>query len=321
MKHFILNLLLLACLPPAVSACGSGGNTEGREGKEVAPPDGDDGAGGFDLAKGKNGSAPTIRLSSGYDMPVVGLGTYSLLGDECVDAVVSAIQHGFRKFDTAYMYHNEESVGEGIRRSGVPRGEIFVATKLYPNQYGNAQEAIEMALEKLNVGYIDLMLLHHPGANDVAAYKAMERAVAAGKIRSIGLSNYYIREIDAFLPQIDIKPVLVQNEMHPYYQDTEVVCHMHDLGIVVEAWYPLGGRGHTAALFGDPVIAQIAREHGKSPVQVILRWNLQRGVVVIPGTSNPDHHRENISVFDFELTDAQMERINALNRNEKHDWY
>lgn len=278
-------------------------------------------SGQFDLSKGENGKAPTIRLSSGYDMPIVGLGTYSLTGQVCVNSVVSAIQNGFRKFDTAYMYRNEEEVGEGIRQSGVPREEIFVATKLYPNQFADAENAIEMALQKLDIGYIDLMLLHHPGANDVAAYKAMERAVAAGKIRSIGLSNYYIREMSAFLPQVTIKPVLVQNEIHPYYQDTEVINYMHQQGIVVEAWYPLGGRGHTAALFADPVIAGIAEAHGKSPAQVILRWDLQRGVVVIPGSSNPAHQLENISIFDFELSAEEMNRINALNRDEKHDWY
>lgn len=277
--------------------------------------------GQFDLSKGENGKAPTIRLSSGYDMPIVGLGTYSLTGDVCINSVVSAIKNGFRKFDTAYMYHNEEEVGKGIRQSGVPREEIFVATKLYPNQFADAENAIELALQKLDIGYIDLMLLHHPGSNDVAAYKAMERAVAAGKIRSIGLSNYYIKEMSAFLPQVSIKPVLVQNEIHPYYQDTDVINHMHRQGIVVEAWYPLGGRGHTAALFADPVIAGIAKAHGKSPAQVILRWDLQRGVVVIPGSSNPAHQLENISIFDFELTADEMNRIAALNRNEKHDWY
>lgn len=280
-----------------------------------------DNPGGFDLSKGENCKAPTIKLSSGYEMPIVGLGTYSLTGNVCVNSVVSAIKNGFRKFDTAYMYHNEEEVGKGIRQSGVPREEIFVATKLYPNQFADAENAIDMALRKLDIGYIDLMLLHHPGANDVAAYKAMERAVAAGKIRSIGLSNYYIKEMSAFLPQVSIKPVLVQNEIHPYYQDTDVINYMHKQGIVVEAWYPLGGRGHTAALFADPVIAGIAKAHGKSPAQVILRWDLQRGVVIIPGSSNPAHQLENISIFDFELTADEMNRIAALNRNEKHDWY
>jgi len=155
----------------------------------------------------------------------------------------------------------------------------------------------------------------------VKAYKAMERYVREGKIRSIGVSCYYINEIDDFIRQVDIKPVLVQNEVHPYYQDTDVVPHIQNLGIVVEAWYPLGGRGHQKELLNDSVLTEIAKRHGKSVAQVILRWDLQRGVVVIPGSSNPDHMKENISIFDFELTEDEMTAIAALNRNEKHDWY
>lgn len=275
----------------------------------------------FDLSKGTNGNAPTIKLSSGYDMPIVGLGTYSLHGATCINSVKTAIAVGFRKFDTASIYGNEEEVGQGVRESGVPREEIFVATKLYPNQYSNPEAAIEECLRKLDIGYIDLMLLHHPSTNDVKAYKAMEKYVAAGKIRSIGVSCYYVKEIDEFLPKVNIKPVLVQNEVHPYYQDTEVVEHLHALGIVVEAWYPLSGRGHQKELLSDPVLSKIAARHSKSVAQVILRWDLQRGVVIIPGSSNPDHIKENISIFDFSLTDDEMAQIAALNRNEKHDWY
>lgn len=275
----------------------------------------------FNLAAGVNGKAPTVRLSSGYGMPVLGLGTYSLLGNVCVNSVKAALACGFRKFDSASVYGNEEEVGQGVRESGVPREEIFVATKLYPNQYAHAEEAIEECLRKLDIGYIDLMLLHHPGANDVAAYQAMERAVASGKIRSLGLSNYYVKEMSDFLPKVTIKPVLVQNEIHPYYQENDVIPYMHKQGIVVEAWYPFGGRGHMAAMFADETISRIAKVHGKSSAQIILRWDLQKGVVVIPGSSNPDHMKENISVFDFELTDEEMAQINALDRNEKHDWY
>ena len=281
----------------------------------------DTNAGVFDLSKGTNGNAPTVKLSSGYDMPILGLGTYSLHGNVCVNSVKSAIAVGFRKIDTAHIYGNEEEVGQGVRKSGVPREDIFVATKLYPNQYSNPEAAIEECLRKLDIGYIDLMLLHHPGTDDVKAYKAMEEYVAAGKIRSIGVSCYYVKEIDEFLPKVNIKPVLVQNEVHPYYQDTEVVRHLHDLGIVVEAWYPLGGRGHQAELLNDPVLTRIAANHNKSVAQVIFRWDLQRGVVVIPGSSNPDHIKENISIFDFSLSDEEMEQIAAINRNEKHDWY
>lgn len=275
----------------------------------------------FNLAAGVNGKAPTVRLSSGYDMPILGLGTYSLHGDVCKNSVKAALASGFRKFDTASVYGNEEEIGEAIRESDIPREEIFVTTKLYPNQFADAEAAIEECLEKLNIGYIDLMLLHHPGTNDVAAYKAMERAVAQGKIRSLGLSNYYVEEMSEFLPQVSIKPVLVQNEIHPYYQENDVIPYMHGQGIVVEAWYPFGGRGHTSEMFADETISRIARAHGKSSAQVILRWDLQKGVVVIPGSSDPDHIRENISVFDFELTNEEMAAINALDRGEKHDWY
>ncbi len=291
------------------------------EGLNLPKTENKDNSGAFNLSAGKNGFAPTVRLSSGYDMPIVGLGTYSLTGDVCVNSVKSAIAAGFRKIDTAHMYGNEAEVGKGVRESGVPREEIFVATKIYPNQFSNPEAAIEECLRKLDIGYVDLMLLHHPGANDVKAYKAMEKYVAEGKIRSIGVSCYYVDEINKFLPQVNIKPVLVQNEVHPYYQDTDVVNNLHDLGIVVEAWYPLGGRGHQKELLSDPVLSRIASKHNKSVAQVILRWDLQRGVVVIPGSSNPAHMKENISIFDFELSAEEMAEIAAINRNEKHDWY
>lgn len=275
----------------------------------------------FDLLKGENGKAPTITLNSGYEMPIIGLGTYSLLGETCITSVKSALELGYRKIDTAYMYNNEEEIGKAIKESNVPREEIFIATKLYPNQYSNAREAIEMAFEKLDVEYIDLMLLHHPGNNDVEAYKIMEEYVREGKIRSIGLSNYYIEEMEEFLPQVTITPALVQNEIHPYYQESEVIEYMHNKGIAIEGWYPLGGRGHQTELLNDETLVKIAEKHNVSVAQVILRWDLQKGVIVIPGSSNPAHQLENISLFDFELTDEDMETINSLNRNEKHDWY
>lgn len=263
----------------------------------------------------------TVDLNSGYTMPIVGLGTYNLFDDECINSVRTALQNGYRLIDTAFMYHNEERVGEAIRTSGVNREEVFITTKLYPNQYGNAEQAIQEALKKLNVEYIDLLLLHHPGEYDVEAYKAMEKAVQEGNVRSIGLSNWYMEELETFLPQITIMPALVQNETHPYYQEQEVIDYIQNKGIVVEGWYPLGGRGHQAELLGDTVIKEIAEKHNKSVAQVILRWNLQKDVVIIPGSSNPEHMKENIDIFDFELTEDEMNRINALERHEKHDWY
>lgn len=276
---------------------------------------------GIDLSGGRNGKAPVVKLASGYDLPVVGLGTYALRGNTCVNAVRTALESGYRLIDTASFYGNEREVGEGVRASGVPREEIVVQTKLYPNQYSHAARAIEECLSKLDLDYIDILLLHHPASNDVRAYRAIEQAIRDGKVRSAGISCYYIRELDAFLPQVDLKPVLVQNEVHPYYQDTPVVRHIQEADIPVQAWYPLGGRGFNRELMTDPVLRDIAAAHGKSLVQVILRWDLQRGVTVIPGSSDPEHIRENISVFDFELSENEMGKIAALNRNEKHDWY
>ena len=276
----------------------------------------------FDLNSGENGHAPTVTLNSGYEMPILGLGTYSLTGETCKASVKAALDAGVRLIDTAHMYGNEREIGEAIRESNVPREEIFVITKIYPGeQYSHPEEAIQESLDKLNIGYIDMMLLHHPGANDVKAYKAMEKAVADGKIRSLGLSNWYIEEIDDFISQVDIRPALVQNEIHPYYQEQAVVPYMHGLGIVMQAWYPFGGRGHTGELLSDETIVKIAEAHNVTAAQVILRWHLQRGVVAIPGSSNPAHILENISVFGFSLSNEEMNEIAALDRDEKHDWY
>lgn len=263
----------------------------------------------------------TVMLNSGYEMPIMGLGTYSLSDEESYNSVMALLEAGGRLIDTAYMYHNEASVGRAVRESGIPREEIFVITKLYPSQFGNPKAAIEDAIEKMDIGYIDMMLLHHPGEGDVEAYLAMEKAVSEGKIRSIGLSNWYIEELEEFLPQVNITPALVQNEIHPYYQENDVIPYIQNLGIVVQGWYPFGGRGYTRELLGNEVISAIAKAHGATSAKVILRWNLQKGVVVIPGSSNPEHIRENLDLFGFELTEDEMNRINALDRNEKHDWY
>ena len=316
----LYNLMRAVLLVIMLSACGKQTETDSSadKGMEQQPQGGDNAVTG-DISF--NFETKTVLLNSGYEMPIYGIGTYSLTGDTCVVSVTAALNSGVRLIDTAYMYYNEESVGEAVRNSGIPREEIFVITKLYPNQFSNPEAAIEEALAKLDIEYIDMMLLHHPGTGDVEAYLAMEKAVEDGKIRSLGLSNWYVEELEDFLPQINIMPALVQNEIHPYYQENDVIPYIHSLGIVVQGWYPLGGRGYTAELLGDEVISEIAAAHGKSSAQVILRWNLQKGVVVIPGSSNPEHIQENTELFDFELTEEEMERINTLDRGEKHDWY
>ena len=280
----------------------------------------------FDLESGENGRAPAVTLNSGYKMPILGLGTYSLHGDTCKNSVRAALESGVRLIDTASAYGNEEEIGEAIREAIddgiVEREELFVITKIYPgSEMANPERSIQACLDRLNIGYVDMMLLHHPDTNEVKAYKAMEKFVAGGQIRSLGLSNWYIEEIDGFIAQVDIMPALVQNEIHIYYQEQDVVPYMHNLGIVMQAWYPFGGRGHTSEILNDPTIVEIAEAHDHTAAQVILRWHLQRGVVAIPGSSDPEHIRENISVFDFFLTEEEMTRIAALDRGEKHDWY
>lgn len=273
-----------------------------------------------------NFETKSVTLNSGYEMPINGLGTYSLHGETCVNSVKSALSSGVRLIDTASAYGNEEEVGQAVREAmeelGLQREDIFVITKIYPgSEMANPEQSIQACLDRLDLGYVDMMLLHHPDRNDVKAYQVMEKFVEEGKIRSLGLSNWYVKELEEFLPQVSITPALVQNEIHPYYQENEVIPYIQDLGIVVQGWYPLGGRGHTGELLGDEVISGIAKAHGVSSAQVILRWNLQKGVVVIPGSSNPDHIKENTELYDFVLTDEEMEQINALDRNEKHDWY
>lgn len=273
-----------------------------------------------------NFETKSVTLNSGYEMPINGLGPYSLHGETCVNSVKSALASGVRLIDTASAYGNEEEVGQAVREAmeelGLKREDIFVITKIYPgSEMANPEQSIQACLDRLDLGYVDMMLLHHPDRNDVKAYQAMEKFVEDGKIRSLGLSNWYVKELEEFLPQVSITPALVQNEIHPYYQENDVIPYIQDLGIVVQGWYPLGGRGHTGELLGDEVISGIAKAHGVSSAQVILRWNLQKGVVVIPGSSNPDHIKENTELYDFALTDEEMARINALDRNEKHDWY
>ena len=314
LASFVAFFIILVCL----SAYPAAGLAD-EEGSMMSQVNAEKTVGAFDF------ESKTVLLNSGYTMPIMGLGTYALDHDTCVNSVMSLLESGGRLIDTAYMYGNEEAVGEGVRKGmeeyGIPREDIFVITKIYPNQFNDPEAAIDMALEKLDIGYIDMMLLHHPGTNDVMAYQAMEQYVEEGKIHSLGLSNWYVEELTEFLPQVTIKPALVQNEIHPYYQEQDVVPFIQEKGIVVQCWYPLGGRGYTADLLGNETIKAIAEAHEVSPAQVILRWDLQRSIVVIPGSSNAEHIRENLDLFGFELTDDEMEQIRQLDRNEKHDWY
>lgn len=266
-------------------------------------------------------------LNSGYEMPILGIGTFRLSQSEAEDSVYWALRDGYRLIDTARIYGNEEGVGRGIRRAieegFVTREEIFVTTKMWTDDYGNGAAAIDASLERLGLDYIDLMILHHsaPGS-DVSAYQAMEQAVSEGKLRSIGLSNYYTPDdFDRLVGETIITPALLQNETHPYHQSTEMKEHLRQYGTVMESWYPLGGRGNTQTLFSDETIVEIADAHNKTSAQIILRWHLQAGNIAIPGSSNEAHIQENYEIFDFELTEDEMQRMTALDRNERFASY
>jgi len=275
----------------------------------------------FDLENG------TVILNSGYEMPILGIGTFRLSGSEAENSVYWALRDGYRLIDTARIYGNEADVGRGIQRAieegFVTREEIFVTTKMWTDDFDNGAEAINASLERLGLDYIDLMILHHSQpSNDVEAYQAMEQAVSEGKLRSIGLSNYYTPEdFDRLVNATSITPALLQNETHPYHQSMEMKEHLRQYGTVMESWFPLGGRGNTQTLFNDEVISGIAQAHGKTSAQIILRWHLQAGNIAIPGSSNEDHIQENFEIFDFELTDEEMEQMTGLDRNERFAGY
>lgn len=271
----------------------------------------------FDLENG------TVTLNNGIEMPVLGIGTFSLTNSQASDSVYWALRDGYRLIDTARIYGDEEGVGEGIRRAVdegfVTREEIFVTTKMWTSDYDNGDEAINASLDRLGLDYIDLMILHHSQPeNDVTAYKAMEEAVKDGRLRSVGLSNFYDPDdFDRIVNAVDIMPAILQNETHPYHQSIEMKEHIAQYGTVLESWFPLGGRGNTQTLFDDPTISGIAAAHNKSSAQIILRWHLQDDHIAIPGSSNEKHIQENFEIFDFELTDEEMSQMTALDKNER----
>ena len=275
----------------------------------------------FDLKKG------TVKLNSGHEMPILGIGTYQLSNTQAENSVYWALKAGMRLIDTARIYGNEEGVGRGIRRAikdGIcKREEIFVTTKMWTSDFSNGDAAVDASLKRLGLDYIDLMILHHSQPrNDVDAYNAMERAVKAGKLRSIGLSNYYEPDdFDRLVKATSIMPALLQNETHPYHQSGKMKAHIAKYGTVMESWFPLGGRGYTHTLFNDPTISAIAKAHGKSSAQIIIRWHLQAGNIAIPGSSNEKHIIEDASVWDFSLTNDEMSRMAAINKDRRNANY
>ena len=274
-----------------------------------------------------NFDTKTVSLNSGYEMPILGIGCFQLSNEQAENSVYWALRDGYRLIDTARIYGNEEGVGRGIRRAIdeglVTREEIFVTTKMWTSDFDNGAAAIDASLSRLGLDYIDLMILHHSQpSNDVQAYQTMEKAVSEGKLHSIGLSNYYTPEdFDRLVNATAITPALLQNETHPYHQSVEMKEHISQYGTVMESWFPLGGRGNTQVLFNDETISGIATAHRKSSAQVILRWHLQAGNIAIPGSSNETHIAENYDIFDFALSDEEMARMTALDKNQRFASY
>lgn len=259
-------------------------------------------------------SIPTVTLSNGVEMPQLGFGTLYLTDELGARSVAEAIRQGYRLIDTATIYGNEDAVGEGIRRSGVDRSELFVSTKVWVDDtgYEKTKKAFETSLEKLGLDYVDLYLIHRPRGDLKGAWKAMEALHRAGKIRAIGVSNFSPEQLSELLEYAEIKPVINQIEVNPFFQQPELQAAMEAQGVQVEAWSPFAqGRN---GLFTHPVLTEIGEPYGKTPAQVTLRWLHQRGIVPIPRTSNPDHMAENRDIFDFNLSDEEMARIATLDR-------
>ena len=255
-----------------------------------------------------------IALNNGVKMPMAGIGTFLLSPDEAENSCISALGCGYRLIDTANAYVNEKAVGRAIKKSGLPREEIFLETKLWPAFY-EQEDAVEKTLERLDTEYIDLLLIHQPAGNYVAGYHQMERAYKAGKVKAIGLSNFSVEQIKEILGLCEVRPSVLQTEVHPYAQEKELKEFLEQEKIVIQAWYPLGHGD--AALIQEPVFGKLAGKYGKTNAQVILRWHVQAGNVVIPGSKNPEHIKANLELFDFALTEDEMAEIAALDQ-EKH---
>ena len=256
-----------------------------------------------------------ITLNDGNKIPQFGLGVFQISGDEKTkEACLEAFKLGYRHVDTAHAYQNERGVGQAVKESGLPREEIWITTKLWPSEYGEGKtaKAIDKMLERLQTDYIDLLLLHQQFGDYLGAWKDMEKAVAEGKVKSIGLSNFESERLEEVLAAATIHPSVLQVECHPYYQQNDLKKRIAPYNTVIESWYPLGHGD--AALIEEPVFTKLAEKYGKTNAQIILRWHIQEGIIVFPKSSNPVHIKENIDIFDFELTEEEMNEIRQLDK-------
>lgn len=254
-------------------------------------------------------------LNNGLSMPMAGIGTFLLTPDEAEASVLAALEDGYRLIDTANAYVNEKAVGRAMKKSGLKREEIFLETKLWPSFYED-DNAVDKTLERLGTEYIDLLLIHQPAGNYVAGYRQMEKAYKEGKVKAIGLSNFNQAQIEEILGLCQVKPAVLQTEVHPYFQEQELKSFLSKEGMVIQAWYPLGHGDK--ALLEEPLFTELGKKYGKTNAQIILRWHIQDGNIVIPGSKNPSHIKDNFDLFDFSFTEEEMEKIAALDKNTRY---
>ncbi len=256
-----------------------------------------------------------FNLNNGLKMPMDGIGVFLQSPREAEQSVLDALNMGIRLIDTANAYMNEKAVGRAIKRSGVERKDIFLVTKLWPTVYED-ENAVEENLKRLNTDYIDLLFLHQPAGNWQKGYQLLEKAYEQGKVKALGLSNFPEELLEEIIEKAEIKPQMVQVEAHPYYPQSELKKLLAQSGIGLMAWYPLGHGDKS--LLNEPVFASLAQKYGKSAAQIILRWHTQMGNVVIPGSRNANHIRDNYEIFDFRLSDEEMAMIARINKNKRY---
>ena len=256
-----------------------------------------------------------VTLNNGIKCPVVGIGTFMIAPPDAENSVREALKMGYRLVDTAAAYQNERAVGRGRKESSVAREEVFLSTKLWPSEYEN-KNAVDETLERLGIDYIDLLYIHQPAGNWLAGYRQLEKAYREGKAKSIGISNFEGKYITELETKWEIVPQFIQVEAHPYFAQDELRQTLDKYGIRIMSWYPLGHGDKS--LINEPVFTELAAKYGKSNAQVILRWHTQMGFVVIPGSKNVAHIKDNADIFDFTLTDDEMAKIAKLNKGVRY---